>query len=182
MRKLFAVTAMASICAALSGCTGDRLSDSSSVGSTAANSYAYEPPGSVTRAPLGAPPGYGSGYGAQPGYGAPSNYGQRQGYGSPPPLGGPPAPLAPYGNSYSDNSYNYGAEPQTTNLGWQASPRWSAIEGDGCVEVEPGGQTGAGTRVRNCANKAPRAQAPRAEALDPLTDPAPVETMAPPDY
>jgi hypothetical protein len=27
--------------------------------------------------------------------------------------------------------------PTPEQLGWQASPRWSAVKGDGCIEVEP---------------------------------------------
>ena len=103
MRTVFQLIAIASAGLALTACSGEWLSGSSSAGSAAANSYAYEPPGSIARAPLSAPPGYGpqpgyepgygsqqgygspQGYGSQPGYGA--DYGSQQGYGAPPPLG-----------------------------------------------------------------------------------------------
>jgi len=163
MRTAFHLIAIASAGLALAGCSGERFSGSSSAGSSASNSYAYEPPGSIARAPLSAPPGYGSqpgygsGYGSQPGYGSPqgyasepgygSGYGSQQGYGSPPPLGAPSA----YGSSQ-----DYGAADTAAPGGWRASPRWSAVQGDGCIEVEQGGQAAqGGVSVEPCANQAP---------------------------
>jgi hypothetical protein len=145
MRTVFQLIAIASAGLALAGCTGERLSGPSSTGSSASN-YAYEPPGSIARAPLSAPPGYGS----QPGYG--SGYGSQQGYGSPPPLGAPSA----HGNSQGYGSQGYGAADTAAPGGWQASPRWSAVQGDGCIEVEQGGQAArGGVRVEPCTNRVP---------------------------
>ena len=182
MRTVFQLIAIASAGLALTACSGERLSGSSSASSAAPNSYAYEPPGSIARAPLSAPPGYGpqpgyeSGYGSQPGYGSPqgygsqqgygspqayasqpgygSDYGSQQGYGAPPPLGAPSA----HGNSQGYGSQGYGAADTAAPAGWRASPRWSAVQGDGCIEVDQGGagEPGApGTQVRRCAREAP---------------------------
>ena len=43
------------------------------------------------------------------------------------------------------------ASPPTGPVGWNASPRWSAVRGDGCVEVEqdPEGKF----KVENCLNE-----------------------------
>jgi len=168
MRKLFAVIAIASAGLALAACTGERFSGSPSAGSSAANSLAYERPAPIARAPLSPPAGYASqpGYGASPGYASSSNYGPSpgygppQGYGSRPPLGGSPAPLAPYGNSRGYGSQGYGGAPDTAALGgWRASPRWSAVQGDGCIEVEQDGEAsraGAGARgvrIETCSNR-----------------------------
>lgn len=50
------------------------------------------------------------------------------GYSSPSPLTYSPTPLVPRANS----------EQQTIGLGeWRASPRWAAVQGEGCIEVEP---------------------------------------------
>jgi hypothetical protein len=78
--------------------------------------------------------------------------------------------LPPYGNSYG------GTDPQSAELqGWRASPRWSAVEGDGCIEVEQNGRMqtdeSARMKVETCAKGTPGDE-----------DPAPAETMAPPDY
>jgi hypothetical protein len=88
-----------------------------------------------------------------------------------PAYGNASGPLPPYGNSYG------GADPQTAEFqGWRASPRWSAVEGDGCIEVEPnGGMQDAGESARmnieTCAKETP------GNKVSP-----PAETMAPPDY
>ena len=152
MRKLLAVTVMASAGAALAACTDQ---PPSSVNSSTTNSLAYERPAPVTRAPLAPPAGYGSSY-------AP-----------PPPLGGPPPLGAPYGSPPAPapyaNSAQYGADPQTAALGWQASPRWSAVEGDGCIEVEQAGDGGQ-MKIDRCAKQAPRGEVP-----------APAGTLAPRD-
>ena len=147
MRKILAIAVMASAGAALAACTDQ---PPSSVNSSSANSLAYERPAPVTRAPLAPPSGYGSSYAPPPPLGAP--------------YGPPPAP-APYANSAQAD-----ADPQTAALGWQASPRWSAVEGDGCIEVEPGGADGQ-MKIDRCAKQSSRAQ--------PL---APTETLAPRDY
>lgn len=157
MRKLFAVVTMASTGAALVACT-ER--PPSAINSTSANSMAYERPAPIVRAPL-----------------APA-----QGYASPPPLGGPPPLASPYGNPpvpapFYGNAPQYGADPQTAALdGWRASPRWSAVQGNGCIEVEQAGEgtpeaPGAAPRmkVESCAKAAAGARPP-------------AETMAPPDY
>jgi hypothetical protein len=138
--------AIASVGAAFSGCT-ER--PQAAVNSPATNSLAYEPSGPVVRSPLS----------------------PLAGQTSPPPLGNSQPPFPPYGNSYG------GADPQTAELqGWRASPRWSAIEGNGCIEVEQDGEArreaeGEAPRmkVETCAKEAPGA-------------PAPAETIAPPDY
>jgi hypothetical protein len=148
-----------------------------------------------SRQGYGTPPGgYApppSSYGSQaPGYGPPpGGYAPPpSGYGPPPSSYGPSAdqrPLyppasAPYGNgynpygssynggTYNGGTYNNGGYPPRSASagGWQTSPRWSAVQGNGCVVVEQGGGA-AGTRVRTCAN-APRrgqsaAQPPRAQ-------------------
>ncbi len=193
MLRFLAVTAIASIGAALLGCTDDPLSGFNSPPS---NSLAYVPPGAVSRAPLAPPSGYAAqpGYGPSPSYGSGQSYGappggyappppsygsQAPGYGAPPPGGyapppsgfGPPPsadqrPLyppasAPYGNTYNPygGTYNNGSyAPRSAAVGgWQTSPRWSAVQGNGCVVVEPDGGA-AGTRVRTCANAPRRGQ------------------------
>ena len=52
--------------------------------------------------------------------------------------------------------------------GWQASPRWAAIKGNGCIEVEPdppaNSAGGAGMKVESCrGNDAKAAQQDEAE-------------------
>ena len=147
MGKLTAVMAMASIGAALLACT-ER--PPSGVNATTARSMAYEPSGSVVRAPLSPPAGYGS----------------------PPPLGDLQPPSPAYGNSLDD-----GADPQSAaRSGWRASPRWSAIEGDGCIVVEEDRQSGREAdsetprmKVKNCSKETAGA-------------PASGEILAPADY
>ncbi len=156
MGKFLAIALMASAGAALAACTDQ---PPSSVNSQAANSLAYERPAQVSRAPLAPPSGYGSSYAPPSGYG--SSY-------APPPLGTPygaPPASAPY-----SNSAQAGSEQETATLGWQASPRWSAVEGDGCIEVEPGGPDGQ-MKIDRCAKQLARGQAP-----------AQAETLAPRDY
>ena len=166
MRKLSAVLTIASIGAALVACT-ER--PPSAINSTSANSMAYERPAPIIRAPL-----------------APA-----QGYASPAPLGGRPPLASPYGNPpvpapLYGNAPQYGADPQTATLdGWRASPRWSAVQGNGCIEVEQAGQSGqhGQMKVEPCAKQAPRNEAPApAEAMAFPDTMAPGETMAPPDY
>jgi hypothetical protein len=154
--------AIASIGCALPACTEP---PQPAVNSSATNSFAYEPSGPVARAPLSPLAGSGS----QPGYGSPPPHGTSQ---LPmPPYGNSSEPLPPYADSYG------GADPQTAELqGWRASPRWSAIEGEGCIEVEEnrrmqdGESESARMQVETCAKGSPGGEAP-----------APAETMAPPD-
>jgi hypothetical protein len=55
-------------------------------------------------------------------------------------------PLAPYVNP-SDESI----EPPMPSLGrWRASPRWAAIKGDGCIEVDPAEHEAGKVRVETC--------------------------------
>ena len=146
LRKLSTVTVMAFVAAALAACTDEPRS---TVNASATNSLAYERPAPVTRAPLAPPNGYGSSYAPPPPLGAP--------YGSPPPS---PAP-------YQNSAQGY-ADPQTAALGWQASPRWSAVEGDGCIEVEQGGRNGQ-MKIDRCAHQGSR------------REPVPEDTLAPRD-
>ena len=62
---------------------------------------------------------------------------------SPPVLSNSPTPLAPYA-SYPDE----GAGSQPAESGWRASPRWAAVQGKGCIEVEPQSSK---VRVENCS-------------------------------
>jgi hypothetical protein len=94
----------------------------------------YEPLAPITRAPLSPPAGYAS----------------------PSPLAASPTTRAPYANSLSE-----GAGPQTAEHGeWRASPRWAAVEGDGCIVVEQVPQHEAAAapeatkfRVENCSKE-----------------------------
>jgi hypothetical protein len=44
-------------------------------------------------------------------------------------------------------------EPETAGAGeWRASPRWSAIRGDGCIEVKPAEDAAGTLSVENCSN------------------------------
>ena len=144
MRKLLAVTVMASVGAALAACTDQ---PPSSVNSSTTNSLAYERPAPVTRAPLAPPAGYGSSYAPPPPLGAASARSALW-------VAAAPAPYA--------NSAQYGADPQTAALGWQASPRWSAVEGDGCIEVEQASDGGQ-MKIDRCAKQAPRGEVPAPE-------------------
>ena len=60
------------------------------------------------------------------------------------------APLAPP-MGYSSPS-NESTEAPMTGLGeWRASPRWAAVGGDGCIEVEPAEDEAGSFRVENCS-------------------------------
>ena len=74
-----------------------------------------------------------------------------------PPVGySSPTPLAPYPRNES-------TEPPMTGLGeWRASPRWAAIEGGGCIEIEPAEDEAGNFRVENCS-KDPAVSPPRDE-------------------
>jgi hypothetical protein len=137
---------MASAAAALAACTDQPRT---TVNSSSTNSLAYERPAPVTRAPLAPPTGYASSYA------------------SPPPLGAPYAASSPPPAPYSNSARDY-ADPQTATLGWQASPRWSAVEGDGCIEVEQESHDGQ-MKIDRCAQQESR------------RDPAPESTLAPRD-
>jgi hypothetical protein len=137
---------MASAAAALAACTDQPRT---TVNSSSTNSLAYERPAPVTRAPLAPPTGYASSYA------------------SPPPLGAPYAASSPPPAPYSNSARDY-ADPQTATLGWQASPRWSAVEGDGCIEVEQEGHDGQ-MKIDRCAQQESR------------REPAPESTLAPRD-
>jgi hypothetical protein len=147
LRKFLAIALMAAAGATLAACTDQ---PHSSANSGAANALAYERPAPVTRAPLAPPSGYGSASAPLPPLGAP--------------YGAPPAP-APYASSAQAE-----ADPQTAALGWQASPRWSAVEGDGCIEVEQGGEGGQ-MKIDRCAKQQGSEQAP-----------APATSLAPQGY
>jgi hypothetical protein len=56
--------------------------------------------------------------------------------------------------------------PQAAGLGqWQASPRWAAIRGDGCIEVKPDPHAAAGkVKVENCPEGEAEAK-PRGETF-----------------
>jgi hypothetical protein len=146
LRRPFAFTVIAVVAGALAACTDQPRS---TVNASSTNSLAYERPAPVTRAPLAPPNGYGSSY-------AP-----------PPPLGAPYASSSPPPASYPNSAESY-ADPQTATLGWQASPRWSAVEGDGCIEVEQEGHDGQ-MKIDRCARQESR------------RDPAPESTLAPRD-
>jgi hypothetical protein len=137
---------MASAAAALAACTDQPRT---TVNSSSTNSLAYERPAPVTRAPLAPPTGYASSYA------------------SPPPLGAPYAASSPPPAPYSNSARDY-ADPQTATLGWQASPRWSAVQGDGCIEVEQEGHDGQ-MKIDRCAQQESR------------RDSAPEDTFAPRD-
>ena len=78
------------------------------------------------------------------------------GYESPAPVARAPlAPLQTYAappSSPPQGETTGGLAPP----GWQASPRWAAIKGNGCIEVEPdpraksAGQSEAGTKIERC--------------------------------
>lgn len=135
MRKAFAVTTTTVVAVALLSCS--ELRPRAQQPSTT-SSMVYERTGPVVRAPL-APP---------------------MGYSSPSPLTNSPTPLAPYLNPPNENT-----GPQTTGLGeWRASPRWAAIKGDGCIEVEPAEGEPDKVRVENCPKDDVGAE-PRGEAF-----------------
>jgi hypothetical protein len=61
-----------------------------------------------------------------------------------PPLGYSPSPLA---------TSTLIPDPETAGAGeWRASPRWSAIRGDGCIEVKPAEDAAGTLSVENCSN------------------------------
>ena len=67
-----------------------------------------------------------------------------------------PTPLQPYASSPND-----GADAQTGAGGmWRASPRWAAVKGDGCIEVDQYPQAefatqaeAAKARIENCSKE-----------------------------
>jgi hypothetical protein len=73
-------------------------------------------------------------------------------------------PLAPLGGyAATPPSPGYGEQANQTAPGWQASPRWAAIKGKGCIEVEPESAGQGGMKVEACpgdkAEAPPRAPA-----------------------
>ena len=160
--------AIASIGSVLPACT-ER--PQGAVSSSTTNSLDYEPSGPVARAPLSPLAGSGS----QPGYGSPPPRGTSQ---MPmPPYGSSSGSSPPYGNSYGGADPYGGADSQTAEFqGWRASPRWSAVEGDGCIEVEQdgrrqdAGRESGRMKVETCAKGTPGGETT-----------APAEMMALPD-
>lgn len=135
MRNALAVIAKTAVGVALLSCS--ELRRPAEQPSTT-SAMVYERAGPVARVPL-APPA---------------------GYSSPSPLTNSPAPLTPYATSPTEI-----AEPQMTGLGkWRASPRWTAIQGDGCIEVEPAEGEAGKFRVENCP-KSDVGDEPRGEAF-----------------
>jgi len=150
-----------------------------SYGAPPPGGYAPPPPGYSAQAPAYAPPPSG-GYVPPPpasGFGPPPSADSRPLY--------PPA-SAPYGNGYNPgynpygSTYSNGSYPPRSAAvgGWQTSPRWSAVQGNGCVIVEQDGGA-SGTRVRNCANAPHHGQsavaAPRTQPGADAADDAPVD-------
>jgi hypothetical protein len=62
---------------------------------------------------------------------------------SPPPLSNSPIPTVPYAQ-YPDEE----AGSQPAESGWRASQQWAVVQGNGCIEVEPGASK---VRVENCS-------------------------------
>jgi hypothetical protein len=96
---------------------------------SSARTMAYENTAPVTRAPLSPPAGY-----------------------TPPSgLSNLPTPLVPFEDSVNDGA---GTEGLRT---WHASPRWAAIQGDGCIVVEQDQQPDLDPegkiRVRDCSKE-----------------------------
>ena len=84
-------------------------------------------------------------------------------YESPAPVTRTPlAPLGGYAASPPSPAPRETDDPPAP--GWQASPRWSAIKGKGCIEVEPdprAGQGQAGLKIDGCREGAGPAPAPQ---------------------
>lgn len=136
MRKAFALATTTAVAVALLSCS--ELRPPAEQPSTT-SSMVYERAGPVARAPL-APP---------------------VGYSSPSPVTNSPTPLVPYVNPPNEST-----EPQTTGLGeWLASPRWAAIKGEGCIEVESADGEAGKFGVENCP-KGDVGDEPRGEAFD----------------
>ena len=69
------------------------------------------------------------------------------------PLAAPPGYSSPASLINSPKSIgDDGSQPQRTMVGeWRASPRWAAVQGDGCIEVQPAEGEAGQVRVENCA-------------------------------
>jgi hypothetical protein len=93
--------------------------------SPSTSTMVYEPSAPVARTPL-APP---------------------VGYASPPPQTHSVTPLA----SFADRSNADFGAPTVGPGAWQASPRWRAVKGEGCIEVEQDPQ--AKYRVESCSRE-----------------------------
>ena len=101
------------------------------------------------------------------------------GYESPAPVARAPlAPLQGYAASPALPPAG-GTAGETRAPGWQASPRWAAIKGNGCIEVEPDPQakSGRGMKVETCGGE--KAKAPPQEKSAEIAPPDAVEM--PPD-
>ena len=130
MRKILIMTITMAGGIALLSCTALQ----SSAVSSATTPMANETSGLVVRTPLSPPVGYASAAFA------PNS----------------PTPLGPYASSPSD-----GADAQTGTGGvWHASPRWAAVQGDGCIEVDQYPQAKSATqaeaakaRIENCSKE-----------------------------
>lgn len=84
------------------------------------------------------------------------------GYESPAPVARTPlAPLGGYAAPAPSPGQGVASGP-TAAPGWQASPRWAAIKGKGCIEVEPGEGGEAGMKIERCRDDAaPAGPAPQ---------------------
>ena len=130
MRKVLIVTVTMAGGIALLSCTAPQPS----AVPPAATPMANESSGPVVRTPLSPPVGY-----ASTAF-APNS----------------PTPLEPYVSSPND-----GADAQTGAGGvWRASPRWAAVKGDGCIEVDQYPQAkfatqaeAAKARIENCSKE-----------------------------
>ena len=101
------------------------------------------------------------------------------GYESPAPVARAPlAPLQGYAASPALPPAG-GTAGETRAPGWQASPRWAAIKGNGCIEVEPDprAKSGRGMKVETCGGE--KAKAPPQEKSVEIAPPDAVER--PPD-
>ena len=127
MRKVLIVTVTMAGGIALLSCTAPQPS----AVPPATTPMANESSGPIIRTPLSPPVGY-----ASTAF-APNS----------------PTPLGPYASSPND-----GADAQTGAGGvWRASPRWAAVKGDGCIEVDQYPQAkfatqaeAAKARIENC--------------------------------
>jgi hypothetical protein len=130
MRKVVRATVTMAGGIALLSCTAPQPS----AVPPATTPMANESSGPVVRTPLSPPVGF-----ASPAF-APNS----------------PTPLEPYASSPDDGAY-----AQTGAGGaWRASPRWSAVKGDGCIEVDQYPQAKVATqaeaakaRIENCSKE-----------------------------
>jgi hypothetical protein len=121
-------------------------SEPAAVYSPASSRVVYEPSARIERAPLPLPGGYASA------------------------AGNGPSRLSSYGGSPHEG----GSEPNATTPGdWRSSPRWAAIEGQGCIVVEQDAHTkfapaeAAKVKAGNCSKKDREADQFRSNANQP---------------